>query len=473
MTTIAILDIGKTNSKLSLLDASNGAVLDSVSRQSPSLNVAPYPHLDTDGLWEWYLAELKRVSGAFDIKHICVAAHGGSAALIDDSGLVLPVLDYEFAGPDEIADDYDAVCSPFTETYSPKLPHGLNAGRQLFWQRKRFPDQFNKARYLLGYAQYWGWLLTGNAVGEYTTIGAHTDLWNPVERKFSGLAEREGFSDLVPEMKHADEVLGKLSPEVSENTGIDPDCEVLVGIHDSNASLLPWLHTRKEPFTVISTGTWVITFAIGASLTGLVADRDCIANVNLFGDPVACTRYMGGREFSAVAGDTIESGAEADLERLMAEEIFVLPGFTREGGPFQNLPGKIDCSRSLDSVERTTLASLYCALVTDVCLDLCASTGDIIVEGAYAKNSMLMQLLDTLRTDQKVLASSDNTGTTLGAAMLATKTIAPPGLTTATQSSTSLRNRVLNYKAQWLERVQLHETANHYVEQSDHLPGDA
>lgn len=459
MSAIAIFDIGKTNARLSLVSASNGDVLNSVSRESPALEQAPYLHLDTDGLWQWYLEQLRDAQKLAPISHICVAAHGGSAALIDNDGLVLPVLDYEFAGPDELASEYDQICSPFDQTYSPRLPHGMNVGRQLYWQRANFPERFARARHLLGYAQYWGWLLTGVAAGEYTTLGAHTDLWNPVARDFSSLAVREGFAALVPPIQRSDEVLGRLRNELCRHTGIDESCEVLTGIHDSNASLLPYLQTRDAPFTVVSTGTWVISFAIGAPLDKLVADRDCIANVNLFGDPVACTRYMGGREFGTVAGDTITPGSLDMLANLLDESIFVLPGFTSEGGPFQNLEGRIDCQRKLSPAERTTLASVYCALVTDICLSLCGSLGDIIIEGVYAKNTMLMQVLNTLRGDQTVSASTDNTGTTVGAAMLATRNIAAPHLEPTSALDTSMSEKILNYRNRWNKAVTRHRQA--------------
>jgi len=36
---------------------------------------------------------------------------------------------------------------------------------------------------------------------------------------------------------------------------------VFCGVHDSNASLLPHLGSRQAPFTIVSTGTWVILMA--------------------------------------------------------------------------------------------------------------------------------------------------------------------------------------------------------------------
>ena len=54
--------------------------------------------------------------------------HGATVALVDHDGLVLPVLDYEFSGPDALAADYDRLRPDFAVTGSPRMPGGLNIG---------------------------------------------------------------------------------------------------------------------------------------------------------------------------------------------------------------------------------------------------------------------------------------------------------------------------------------------------------
>ncbi|MCE3590562.1 hypothetical protein LXJ59_28655, partial [Escherichia coli] len=66
------------------------------------------------------------------------------------------------------------------------------------------------------------------------------------------------------------------------------------GIHDSNASLLPHLMTRSSPFSVVSTGTWVVLFAVGGQLDKLDQARDTLANVDAYGKAVPSARFMGG-----------------------------------------------------------------------------------------------------------------------------------------------------------------------------------
>ena len=98
---------------------------------------------------------------------------------------------------------------------------------------------------------------------ERTSLGCHTDLWNPHTGAFSSLVRDMGWSGLMPPLQAPADILGPVTPEVAAATGLDPATPVHCGIHDSNASLLPHLLARKPPFAVVSTGTWVVAMAIG------------------------------------------------------------------------------------------------------------------------------------------------------------------------------------------------------------------
>lgn len=453
MTAIVVMDIGKTNAKLCLVNGATGELISNETTSTHALDTAPYLQLDTASLWQWYLARLKALSKTTKISHIAVTAHGATAALIDNNDLVLPVMDYEFQGTNDLAERYNEICDPFIHTYSPKLPLGLNLGRQLYWQRENCPKQFARADYLIPYAQYWSFLLTGIPVSEVSTIGSHTDLWNPIEKTWSDFAVREGFTRLSPAMMKADDIIGPPSSAVINATGIDPGCKVIVGVHDSNASLIPWMKSRTSPFTVMSTGTWVIIFALGRPLEGLLAERDCTANVNIHAEPIACSRFMGGREFGAIAGKNPQMASVEDLTRVIDDGIFALPTFAETGGPFAGQDGKIITTRDLTPAERYALASIYCALTSDESLTLCGSEGDIIVEGVFAKNSLLLQCLAVYRSDQTVYASGDSTGTTMGTAMLVTDNIPTPDLIKANRSNQQLTEKLLIYKKRWHQQL--------------------
>jgi sugar (pentulose or hexulose) kinase len=286
-----VLDIGKTNVKLALLDA-GGAML--AEQRMPNAIVAGglYPHHDVERIWDWMLDTIGAFASRATIGAIVPVTHGATAALVDEEGLVLPVLDYEFDLDAEGELDYSAR-PPFARTLSPDLPIGLNLGRQLAWQAQRFPAEFARARHILMYPQYWAWRLCGVAASEVTSLGCHTDLWDSVAQRYSSLPEAMGWQDLFPPMQAAWARLGAVKPELAVLTGLPVDCQVVCGIHDSNASLLRYLGAEKQ--TVLSTGTWMIAAAFGADLSALREEADMLANTNALGQPVASARFMGGR----------------------------------------------------------------------------------------------------------------------------------------------------------------------------------
>ena len=175
-----------------------------------------------------------------------------------------------FDGPDALAEEYDAVRPPFSETFSPRLSIGLNLGAQIFWQEKSFPKEFAAAAQYLTLPQYWAMRLTGVAASEATSLGAHTDLWQPAKSDFSSLVANQGWRGLFPPLRSAFDILGPLKPDLAAVIGARKPIPVSCGIHDSNASLLPHLMARRTLFSVVSTGTWVIIFSAGAGLRSLI-----------------------------------------------------------------------------------------------------------------------------------------------------------------------------------------------------------
>ncbi len=412
---VTVLDVGKTNVKLALFD--QGRLLWEKSTPNRILPGPPYPHEDVDHAWAFFLTALSEAARVHEIGALVPTAHGAAGALIDPTGLAAPVMDYEFCDVEQIETDYAKIRPPFSETLSPKVPAGLNLGRQLAYQKWRCPDLFAQAKQFLTYPQYWAWRLTGVAASEVTSLGAHTDLWDPRRGRLSSLVEGLGIGGLIPPLRRAFDSLGPIKPDIAAATSLAPETEVLCGVHDSNASLLPYLVSREAPFTLLSTGTWVILMCVGLSLDQLDARDDTLANVNVLGRPTACGRFMGGREYAVIAG----TGGNPDLaaiERVIASGATALPCFSGQGGPYATTKGVIH--GEVSASDRTALATLYCALVSDIMLmRMGASSGDLLIEGTFAGNLAFCQTLAGLRPQQRVFAAEDAVGTARGAAMLA------------------------------------------------------
>ena len=182
---VAVIDIGKTNAKVVVIDTGSGEEIAAEKRTNPVLRDGPYPHYDVEMLWNFILAALQRFGREPGFDAISITTHGASAALLDETGnLAIPVLDYEHIYPEPVQQTYHGIRPDFAETGSPQLPAGLNLGAQIQFQKTTFPDDFAKVRSIVTYPQYWAGKLTGVQATETTSLGCHTDLWNPRRKSF-------------------------------------------------------------------------------------------------------------------------------------------------------------------------------------------------------------------------------------------------------------------------------------------------
>ncbi|MFB9978753.1 FGGY-family carbohydrate kinase [Mesorhizobium kowhaii] len=417
---IAVIDIGKTNAKVALVDLATLSEIALRRMSNAPVRQAPYPHHDVEALWTFILDSLAGLNREQRIDAISITTHGATGTLVDAAGeLVLPVLDYEFDGPDRLAADYDAIRPPFAETGTPRLPLGLNLGAQFFWQQKSFPAAFAKAAAMLMYPQYWALRLTGVAANEVTSLGCHTDLWNPWKADFSSLVDRLGWRDLMAPVRPAKDRLGPILPALAARTGIDPRTPVFCGLHDSNASLLPHLLSDAPPFSVVSTGTWVVSMAVGGKQIVLDAARDTLVNVSALGNPVPSARFMGGREFSVLTEGHPDNWTEEDVGAVLAQKTLLLPSTQQGSGPFPHHAAIWLDADGMNSGQRFAAISFYLALITATCLDLIGADGPTTVEGPFARNRLFVGML-AASTARAVVASEAATGTSIGAALLAT-----------------------------------------------------
>ncbi len=432
----AVFDAGRSFAKLSLVTAS-GEVRHESRINTPTLHTGIYGALDTDALYGWLIRQLKGLSGAYRIDRIIPVAHGAACAFLDaDGGLVQPIHDYEATIPAEVCEAYARVRPAFDETLSPPLPNGLNLGAQLFWHARRNPEMFARVRWLLPYPQYWAWRLSGALTSEVTSLGCHSDLWCPARGDFSSLAYVEGWAQRFAPLRSAWDTAGYVRPEIAAATGLSADTKICVGVHDTNAALAA-THAGwdGEAPALLSTGTWFIAMAPGAPLGHLQAERDCLGAVDVFGQPVACARFMGGRAYELITGARARMTTnaapvidEALLRSVMRDAALALPSFLDAGGPYPNHRGEIRGLRHDTPGTRAALGLLYQALVSHTCIDLIQSGRPLLIEGMAARNPLLCGLIAALH-DRPVFVNTDVSGVTLGAAALAFRgEAAPPRL---------------------------------------------
>ena len=175
---------------------------------------------------------------------------------------------------------------------------------------------------------------------------------------------------------------------------------------------------RREPFTVVSTGTWVIIMAVGG--TGqLDPNADMLANVDVRGEPVPTARFMGGREYSVLAGDMPADADETDVAGIVASGALALPAFSDQGGPFASRKGLVEGPAPTAPKARAALATLYSALMTAHMLRRLEAPGDLIVEGGFTRSPAFAAVLARLMPGRRVVIAPMSAGADAGAAMLA------------------------------------------------------
>jgi sugar (pentulose or hexulose) kinase len=446
MTHIAVIDIGKTNAKLALVDPATLAEVAVLTRPNRVLPGPPWPHFDLEGHWQFLLAGLSQFQRDHGIAGISVTTHGAAAVLLDSAGgLAAPMLDYEHPGPNAMAAAYEALRPPFSETGSPRLEMGLNLGAQLHWQFATDHGLRARTRTIVTYPQYWGFRLTGVQACDVTSLGCHTDLWNPWSGRFSGLADLLDLTEVIAPPQLPADQLGGLLPEVAGQTGLAAGTPVCVGIHDSNATLYPYLRSRKAPFSVVSTGTWVVAMSVGGKPCTLDPARDVLVNTNALGQPVPSARFMGGREFETVMAGHHATSDPDDGAQVLAREVMLLPAVEPSSGPYAGRQA-VWTGEPETQGQRLVALSWYLALMTDTCLSLVGAEGPVIVEGPFARNAHYLDMLACLRPGG-VETTKSATGTSIGAAILMQVTSPPP--ITARHAVPGTASDLARYASRW------------------------
>jgi len=455
---IAVIDIGKTNAKLALVDPSDLSEIAVLTRPNTVLPGPPWPHFDVEGHWDFLLDALTTFHVQHGIAAITVTTHGASAVLLGHDGqLAAPVLDYEHDGPDALAAKYGAIRPDFSQTGSPNVGVGLNVGAQFHWQFAIDPGLRDRVAHIVTYPQYWGYRLTGIAATDVTSLGSHTDLWNPHEGRFSQLVDRLGIAGIIAAPRDCADILGPVLPEVATRTGLAPGTPVYCGIHDSNASLLPHILGRSAPFSVVSTGTWVIVMTIGGERVTLNPAQDTLIYVNALGQPVPSARFMGGREFDIAMGGITAEASPGDIDQVLDSAVMLLPAVQPGIGPFRGRDSRwVGPDPAIGSGRRAAAVGFYLALVTTHCLTLTGHRGPVIVEGPFARNRPYLEML-AVACAAPVIASGGATGTSQGAAMLVTQQPVPLAEQPVALDPTRAA-RLATYAANWSAAVGLSDS---------------
>ncbi|MGJ3701256.1 FGGY family carbohydrate kinase [Variovorax sp. AFSI2.2] len=453
MAAIAVLDIGKTTLKLGIY-ASTGAKLASFEAPNRPIPGVFYLEPDHRETWEFFLASLARSQASQPISDIIVSTHGSSGYLVNEDGTWTPLPDYESAMPHAVQEAYIAESDGLEERGSGISPGSGHLARQLFWVERITPNALLKAIAILPAAQFWAWRLSGVMATELTALSAQTHLWNAHEDRFTSLVYRRGWQRLMPAVRHAGDVLGKIEARLATLIGVGLDTRVHCGVHDSTANFFRYQSSGYEDFTLLSSGTWLVSMSDMVPVLAQVR-RDYTVHVSASRTPFWSVRIMAGRDF-----DTLSHHARdcIDLDRVngvLNSGVFALPSFGPVEGFLKGSGGRgemVGAPRE-GAIDRAALALVYYALLADLSLDTYPDRGDIVVDGNITAQESLGSLIAAMREGRRVLFSSAKDGTLIGAAYLAgARPSSPPLMHEHRHDGIDLR-ALQSYRTAWRAQV--------------------
>ncbi len=405
-----VLDIGKTNVKLTFVDSFNNKTIKFFKTKQKNIYRHGIKILNSNSIFEWALKKITYIGRKHNLDKFVCTAHGTSIALIShDDKELLACTDYEYKF-DKLFNNYKKIAPKFSESFSPFLENGLNIGQQIYYLYKRKQKLIKKTKYILNYPQYIVWKLTSSFSSEISYVGCHTHLWDFKRNKLSSFVKKIKLEKKFPQIRKAWDTIGR--KQIGES-----NLKIINGIHDSNASYLYFKNSDIKNFTLVSTGTWYIIFNQKTPLKNLNPSLDMLANIDVFGKPVPTMRFMGGREYDHLMGVFKISNKTRAIKNFSFHDYLIYPSYA-SGGGFSINKINIILYERLNKGQIYYLICLYISFVINFCLNQMKSSNTIILDGPITKNITIMKILSSLRKKQIVLKNKREIGTTLGATNL-------------------------------------------------------
>jgi len=253
---IAVFDIGKTNKKVFLFDEQFKVVFNNSTRFEEIKDDDNFPCDDIEAIENWIQYQIKTIQqeGFFNIKAINFSTHGATLVYLNKEGKCITPL-YNYLKPLNDIDFNDfynqngGVTEFSRKTASPAYGM-LNAGLQIYWLKTKKTHFWNDVASILHYPQYLSFLFTNKVTADFTSIGAHTAIWDFDKMDYHSWLKEENIC--LPEPTN-----GKEAILVNVN---GKEMAIGSGLHDSSSSIIPLLQkNQEEEFVLLSTGTWIIT----------------------------------------------------------------------------------------------------------------------------------------------------------------------------------------------------------------------
>jgi len=422
---IVIFDVGKTNKKVLLFDEQYKLLQEESTQLEETTDEDGFACEDVHALTRWVEQKLAEILSRkdIDVKAVNVSAYGASFVHLDEElNVATPLYNYLKSFPQDLKkqfyDNYGGEDQIARETASPVLG-SLNSGMQLYRLKYAKPEVYKKIKYSLHLPQYLCFVLSRKLATDISSVGCHTNLWDFAKNDYHLWVYKEEFDKKFAPLYSGNKIIG--------NTRAQKAIPVGIGLHDSSAALIPYLYSIREPFALISTGTWCITLNPfnHTELTDEELKQDCLCYLSYEGKPVKASRLFAGYVHEQqVKRLSVHFQKTADYYHAIECDLPFLHQIQTSGEP----PARFSESNlaDIDSYEKA-----YHHLVWDIVKQQAKLTNlvlqgapvrKIFVDGGFAKNNIYMTMLANALPGLDIYGATISQASALGAAMAIHKT---------------------------------------------------
>lgn len=427
---IAVFDIGKTNKKILLFDENFQIVFENSTKFDEILDDDGYPCDNIEAIEKWIKTEILTIQklGNYRIKAINFTTHGATVIYLDKEGKRITPL-YNYLKPLNSIDFGDfyhkngGVTAFSRRTASPAYGM-LNSGLQMYWLKQQKPHFWEQVDTILHYPQYLSYLFTNKVTADFTSIGAHTAIWDFDTMNYHSWLAEEKIR--LPEPSNGKEAI--YATVNGEQIAIGS------GLHDSSSSIIPLLKKNHgNEFILLSTGTWIIAMNPFSEeiLTQNQLTNNCLCFMTPEKQQIKSSMQFLGRIHEMYL-EALSNHFKVDIdthlnlkldEKLCAEiaskstKIFLAEGIDTEFEAKESFVQKFD---SYESAYYQLVFEISKKVVNAITLilDVNNSLKDVYISGGFNKNKIFVEFLSIINPTISIKIPTIKNESALGAALL-------------------------------------------------------
>lgn len=447
---IMALDLGSSGIKVTLFNH-RASIVGSKYKEYETIYPGPNMVLQRPTDWWKSFCEASKeliIENNIDNNDIlCVAPSGQMSALIpidENNNLLMdPCLIWAdmrtYSQVEEIADKFEGQKN-FYYTTGIGLPPETFTYSKILWLRQNEFDIFNKTKYFVQPKEYIGIKLTGNIATDYSDA-SETGMFDTKKRKWSPkILDLIGISEsMLPIIKKSSDLLGYITNEASQETGLAKGTPVCVGGGDvSIAASGAGITNFGDYYAYIGSGVWV-----GTSSKDPILDYEkriaCICSTTTEGYTPHVISISGGlsqlwardliNEIPFIKGKITYKDMDALAEKSLvgSSGLIFLPYLRGGGAPTQNIHTRgafvgIEPHHTYGDLSRSILEGV--AYITKQMLEFLTNHTDkklneLFFIGGGAKSSIWRQIIADVLQVPIICTSMQQEANTWGAAKCA------------------------------------------------------